>query len=314
MALVVKADPLPLLMATECRFLVSWAVSIAFMLAYKKQRGLHWFGPPELRWALLLKCALSFAFITVWWAALRRAPMGDCIAIIYCSPILTSIWSRAWLGEKLPGVFPVQTMLVSIGMLFVVYPPFVLRIMQGGALDTEQAGAPVDAEKADFTLVFVALVLCSLVPVATRRTRSCSWIEVEHVSACLAAAVLDPSLLVVKSAVSGSPLTLPVHVLREGILIIIAAMGSFVGIAMETKGYQMAEPGKAAMFRYVEVPFAYLLQVVGTGSPIAPRAVLGSTLILASCALGLTVRQAAAPEPAKEAAKEPLLKENAVGA
>ena len=34
---------------------------IAFMLAYKKQRGLHWFGPPELRWALLLKCALSFA-------------------------------------------------------------------------------------------------------------------------------------------------------------------------------------------------------------------------------------------------------------
>ena len=32
-------------------------------------------------------------------SALRRAPMGDCIAIVYCGPILTSLWSALLLGE-----------------------------------------------------------------------------------------------------------------------------------------------------------------------------------------------------------------------
>merc|ERR1719217_1204284 len=61
-ALVVKTDQLPLLVATQCRFLVCWVVAIAFMLKYRSARNLHWFGPYELRKWLLLKCALSFAF------------------------------------------------------------------------------------------------------------------------------------------------------------------------------------------------------------------------------------------------------------
>ena len=40
-------------------------------------------------------------------------------------------------------------------------------------------------------------------------------------------------------------------------LIVIAALASFAGDAMNTCGYQMAEPGKAAMFRYLEIPFSY---------------------------------------------------------
>merc|ERR1719324_1470381 len=89
-ALVVKTDTLPLLPATECRFAVSWVVAIVFMLMFRKSRGLSWFGPKELRKLLLLKSAVSFGFITLWWAALRKAPLGNCVAIIYCSPILTS--------------------------------------------------------------------------------------------------------------------------------------------------------------------------------------------------------------------------------
>lgn len=87
-AMVVKTDPLPLLLATELRFLVSWVVAIIFMLLFRKQRGLHWFGPPESRTWLLLKSVLSFAFILCWWSGLRYAPVGNCIAIIYCSPSL----------------------------------------------------------------------------------------------------------------------------------------------------------------------------------------------------------------------------------
>jgi len=301
-ALVVKTDPLPVLAATECRFLVSWAVAIVFMLMYKSSRGLHWFGPPELRKWLVLKCALSFAFITLWWSALRQAPVGDCIAIIYCSPILTSLLSRALLGELLPGTFPLQVLLVSAGNVLVLDPPFLQQYFSSAASSV--------GDGSDYRLVFMALAVCCIVPVVTRKTKDCSWIEVEHVSACLASACLDPVLMLGQYAVDGTAPVLPSTGPREVLLIILAAMGSFLGIAMETKGYQLAEPGKATMFRYVEVPFAYVLQRLGTTEPVKAQAVFGSLLIVASCFLGQASRflgKAAAKVVEPDDKKEALL-------
>jgi drug/metabolite transporter (DMT)-like permease len=291
-ALVVKKDPLPVLLATECRFLVSWLVSIAFMLMYRTSRGLYWFGPPELRGWLLLKCAMSFAFITLWWSALRRAPVGDCIAIIYTSPILTSMLSRLALKESLPKQFPLRVALVSIGTILVLDPPFIHTLLFA-SLGGSSSTTPSSPDH-DYTLVFLSLIAAAIVPIFTRKARDCSWIEVEHVSACLASTVLTPALLLCQyfltasngSAVSTISKSYAASPSEVG-LIVLAAGGSFVGIAMETKGYQLAEVGKASMFRYVEVPFAYVLQRFATTEPVRIQAVLGSILIIASCFLGL---------------------------
>eukprot|EP00746_Dinoflagellata_sp_MGD_P000040 gnl/MRDRNA2_/MRDRNA2_100076_c0_seq1.p1 gnl/MRDRNA2_/MRDRNA2_100076_c0~~gnl/MRDRNA2_/MRDRNA2_100076_c0_seq1.p1 ORF type:complete len:350 (+),score=42.47 gnl/MRDRNA2_/MRDRNA2_100076_c0_seq1:53-1051(+) len=295
-ALVVKTDTLPLLPATECRFAVSWVVAITFMLMFRKERGLSWFGPAELRKLLVLKSVVSFGFITLWWAALRRAPLGDCIAIIYSSPVLTSIWSRLIDGELLTCEFPFQVALVGTGVLLVINPPFI-----------QASNTSMDAgtKSPDFSLVFLALVLCSLAPVVTRRTRACSWIEVEHVGAFLACIVLDPALMCVQFLVQGRVPGVQTTGKLEVVLILLAALGSFIGIAMETKGYQMAEPGKAAMFRYVEVPFAYVLQHIGTDEPVSQLAVCGSVLILTSCVLGAYGHRKRAKE--LESKCEPLL-------
>lgn len=281
-AVVVKRDPLPVLLATECRFLVSWVVAIAFMLAYRVSRGLRWFGPEQLRKWLLLKCAMSFIFITLWWTALRHAPLGDCIAIIYTSPVFTSLLSRIVLKESLPKVFPFQVALVSLGTVLVLDPPFIRTFGTSGG------DAPPDR---DYTFVFLALGACAIVPIVTRKAKDCSWIEVEHVSACLASAVLTPALLIAQrflgSAVTSEGAVSITASPGEVAMIVVAAGGSFVGIAMETKGYQMAEVGKASMFRYVEVPFAYILQQLGTGDAVQVHAILGSVLIVSSCFLGL---------------------------
>jgi drug/metabolite transporter (DMT)-like permease len=279
-ALVVKKDPLPVLIATECRFLVSWAVAIAFMLIFRVSRGLHWFGPPELRMWLLLKCALSFVFISLWWTALRFAPVGDCIAIIYTSPIFTSLLSRLLLKELLPPEFPFQVLLVSTGTILVLNPPFMR------AFFVAPSGADAQAPS-NHTFVFLALAACAVVPLVTKKARDCSWIEVEHVSACLASTVLNPSLLLGQYLISGSLPDTPSAAPGEIGLIILAAGGSFVGIAMETKGYQLADVGKATMIRYIEVPFAFVLQHFGTSDPVEMQAVLGSILILMSCFSGM---------------------------
>jgi len=50
--------------------------------------------------------------------------VGDCIALIYASPVLTSLISRVTLKEELPPEFPFQTLMVTTGMIMVVDPPF----------------------------------------------------------------------------------------------------------------------------------------------------------------------------------------------
>eukprot|EP00931_Biecheleriopsis_adriatica_P041793 TRINITY_DN23842_c0_g1_i2.p1 TRINITY_DN23842_c0_g1~~TRINITY_DN23842_c0_g1_i2.p1 ORF type:complete len:336 (+),score=60.78 TRINITY_DN23842_c0_g1_i2:26-1009(+) len=296
-ALVVKVDPLPLLPATECRFLVSLIVSTIFMLLFRKSRGLHWLGPPHLRGLLFLKSATSYGFITMWWAALRHAPIGDCIAIIYTAPILVSLLSRCILGEALPRVFPLQVVLVIAGTLLIADPPFLHA-------DSISGSATSSGQPKDYSLVFAALLLASITPIVTRQTRDCSWIEVEFVNAAFASAVLNPALLCLQYAVYGVLPEIPPAAPAEAGLLLLAALGSFVGIAMETKGYQLAEAGKATMFRYVEVPLAYALQHFGTAAPVAPRAILGSVLILASCGVGALMQDVGAE---RTSAKEPFL-------
>jgi len=292
-ALVVTVDTLPVLPATEARFLVCWVLAVFFMLRFRVSRGLHWFGPPGLRHLVLLKAALSFSWVTLWWSALRRAPMGDCIAIVYCGPILTSLWSALLLGEQLPRLFPLQALLVSGGILLIVDPPF-LRIGAAGEM----------GKHSDYTLVLIGLLVNSFVPIVTRQTRDCSWIEVEHVCSVGACFFFNPALLLAGYLLDGAVPVLPAAAMREAGLIGAAALGTFAGVAMETKGYQLAEPGKAAMFRYIEVPFAYLLQLLGTAMPVAPGAVLGAVLVIASCAIGVLEHrrsQQRAPPPAEEA-------------
>eukprot|EP00746_Dinoflagellata_sp_MGD_P027422 gnl/MRDRNA2_/MRDRNA2_16473_c0_seq1.p1 gnl/MRDRNA2_/MRDRNA2_16473_c0~~gnl/MRDRNA2_/MRDRNA2_16473_c0_seq1.p1 ORF type:complete len:342 (-),score=55.06 gnl/MRDRNA2_/MRDRNA2_16473_c0_seq1:103-1128(-) len=304
-ALVITIDTLPVIVATEARFSVCWVLAVLFMLYFKVSQwlqknetqpttGLHWFGPPKLRHLLFTKAALSFSWITLWWTALRCAPMGDCIAIVYCGPILTSLWSSVILNEKLPRLFPVQAALVSSGIFLIVDPPF---LRMGLATKTEQHN--------DYTFLLIALLVNSFVPIVTRQTKACSWVEVEHVVAACSIFVFNPCLLVAGYVFEGTTPSLPAAAISEVGLIVTAALGAFAGVAMETKAYQLAEPGKAAMFRYIEVPYAYFLQHVGTPKPVASRAIFGAMLIVTSCLVGAWDQMQARQK--KLAAEEALL-------
>jgi drug/metabolite transporter (DMT)-like permease len=297
-AFVIQADPLPLLPSTECRFLVNWAVSIVFMLIFRKSRGLYWLGPPELRGLLCLKSFFFVSYLTLWWASLRQVPIGDCIAIIYTAPIFVVILSRMILGEELAKEFPAQVVLNLTGIVLIVDPPFLHADGNASMYETLNK----------YSYLFTALAFCSIIPIVTRQTKDCSWIEVEHVSAILAAVVLNPALMCSSYVASGKLPDWPAAAPMDVFYIVLASLGGFVGLAMETKGYQLAEAGKASMYRPIEVPFAYVLQHFGTSAPVAPRAVLGALLIVISCGLGPLLQKMKELKADKEdVKKQPLL-------
>ncbi|CAK9103059.1 Hypothetical protein (Fragment) [Durusdinium trenchii] len=102
-----------LITATGPAFNPCGQISIAFMLLFQKKLNLRWLGPPGSQRWLILKGVLQVSFITCWWTALQRAPVGNCVAIIYSSPILTSVFSRLLLKEPLGSQFPLQVGLLG---------------------------------------------------------------------------------------------------------------------------------------------------------------------------------------------------------
>lgn len=296
-AFVVKKDPLPNTIATEVRFFICWMMSLAFMFRYRSERGLKWFGPAQIRWGLVLRGFLTCSFVTLWWAALPMAPLGDCIAVIYCAPLLTVILSRVMLREKVPAVFPIQALLAIAGMCFIVQPPLLLKMVNLAPASTSDSG--------NYTLVVGAMIVSSLTPVVTRQTKEASWIEMEHVTSFLAVFVLNPIIFCVKHIATGAPVIPSTHVgAWEVCLVVLAALGSFAGVAMQTRGYQMADPGKAGMFNYLEIPFAYVLQLLDTHSAVSTNSIIGAALVLMACLLGAVVQlrnsRSALPEDLRE--------------
>lgn len=285
-ALIVKKDPLPLVVATEARFFVAWLMSVAFMFRYRDEHGLSWFGPANIRWLMFGRGFLLYTYVTLWWASLPMAPLGDCIAIMYCDPLLTVIWSRVILGEKLLWVFPLQVLFAATGMLLIVKPPFLMHLLNITTASGSEAG--------NYTLVFIAMFASSWMYILTHQTKSASWIEVEHVTSFLSVFVLNPIVYCVQQAVKGESLSKSFSFVVDSFvvdsshvgLIVLASVGSFVGVAMQTRGYQLAEPGKASMFSYLEVPFAYFLQCVGTSSGLDKSSIIGAFLVIISCVIG----------------------------
>lgn len=295
-AFIVERDPLPTSLAAEARFIVCWLVSIVFMLRYRTERSLKWFGPSKMRWRLLFRGCLTCSFVTLWWAALPSAPLGDCIAVIYCAPIVTVCLSRVMLGEKVLAVFPIQALCAVAGAMFIVEPPFLVALLNPDR-DARSGG--------DYSFVIGALLVGAVTPIVTRQTKEASWIEVEHVTSFAAVFVLNPLSICVQQAAKGEfVLDLP-DIDAYGVgLVVLAAMGSFLGVAMQTRGYQLAEPGKAGMYNYLEIPFGYVLQVIGTDSPMTLFSIIGSCLILLSCLVGALAQVQKSKQNASNAARD----------
>lgn len=301
-ALIVKSDPLPATLAAEVRFFISWLMSVAFMLRYQKESGLSWFGPAKIRCSLILRGFLICGFVTLWWAALPMAPLGDCIAVVYCGPLLTVVLSRFMFGEKVLPVFPIQAFLAMAGMCFIIQPPMLLSAL--GMVPASDSGG------GHYFLVIAAMIVSALIPLATYSTKEANWIEVEHVTNFLAVFVLNPLVFCFQNAAAGETfLELPPIGAWEVGLIVMAALGSFAGVAMQTRGFQMADPGRASMFTYLEIPFAYLIQVLATNNAVSQSSIIGAFLVLLSCLLGVVAELRSSNSRDVTAVEELLLKE-----
>lgn len=179
------------------------------------------------------------------------------------------------------------------GAVMVEDQPLVHRLLHDGKASP---GALVPEGRGHVFLV-MAVFLGGVTPLVTRMTHACSWIEVEHTNAGLSALVLNPLFAFAWSMVNAALPTLPPGTAGHMLLpLAVAGVLSFFGLAMETQGYQIAEPGKASSFRCLEIPFSFTLQHFGTSTAVTAWDVAGGALIIGSAALGGWSQHSMLPE------------------
>jgi len=288
-SLLVKLANLPSPLMLQLRSLTQWAISLVCILLRMRSAGERplelLFAPGDTRALLVLRALMYWGFMMLWWAALVHIPPGDAVAIVYCNPILAAIFAKLLLGEPTNPAVPYCIVLATLGVLLIVQPTFLFA-----------STAP--ASPTYFTGVCLAggsAVLAGLLPIAVRKSADVHWTTVEHITAFLSSFFFTPVFLFswLSSPSTGdgtaleklADLASPGGLLdswRSAVVLVIASI-EFVGLALQTIGYQNVESTAAAgVMTYLEVPFVFFLQAIVLGEIADSVKLFGVALIIAS--------------------------------
>lgn len=212
-------------------------------------------GPPHLRWWLILRAFLYWAFLAGWWLALTSMPIGDATTIVYCGPIFTATFARIFLGERIDWTFYPIIVLDACGIVLITRPAFLFPSSDGSS----SAGSPTSSPgyMLGVASALFSAVVAGLLPVCTRISKDCFWTAVNHVSSALSAVVFTPLALAiwfalddgaideVKAAfgllITPEPNMPLVPGLGRLSCLVGATITGFAGLALQTLGYQREE-------------------------------------------------------------------------
>lgn len=270
-------------------------------------------GPAHLRKWLVLRALLYWIFLACWWFALTRMPIGDATTIVYVGPIFTATFAYIFLGERIDWTFYPIVALDAAGLLLITQPTFLF----GGSSSSSSSNS---SDSSSYFLgalsALTSAIVAGLLPVCTRKSKACFWTAVNHVSSGLSALVFTPLAIAIwfkidPTAPSAAARSLgeligaqQLHLipsdnvdgelrafnLGKWLLLVGATITGFMGLAMQTLGYQLEEAARASVMTVLEIPFAYVLQDVLFHEPMTPLGLAGVSLVVSATMINLLRR------------------------
>ncbi|KAL1510767.1 hypothetical protein AB1Y20_007053 [Prymnesium parvum] len=292
---LLKYVGLPPLLMMQARSLIQWVLSLLVCgWRYATRRSPSpaalLLGPPPLRHLLFTRALLFWAFMLLWWTSLTALPVGDATSLVFCWPVLTACWSITLLREQVRPHFWPCLAFNLLGLLLVSRPSFLFG---------RPTNRPATALHPVLGVVaaLAAATVGSILPVIVRKSRACHWTTVEHVTTSLASFAFTPACLALwfgaidptafsrtrASLTAGWGATDAWQPRPWGLSVLLAAaLIGFGALGLQTYGYQNERTTRASMMSFVEIPFAYLLQLVMFDDKPDPCALVGVACILGS--------------------------------
>ena len=322
-AAFVKATALPTLVMLQVRSILEWFLGVASAFAYthrcgllsppditpsdslpgKTRRGRNGesellfmllVGPSSLWGWLILRAFLYWAFLAGWWLALTQMPIGDATTIVYTGPIWTATFAWLLLNERIDWSFYPIVALDACGIVLITQPSF----LGFSPTSTGEEGSTGSYLLGALSSLFSALI-AGLLPVCTRKSKECFWTAVNHVSSALSALVFTPLAFVVWFSLDSTAIEQSMSSLGaleqasdsgafgKWALLVGATVTGFVGLALQTLGYQQEEASKASVMTVLEIPFAYMLQAWIFHDEVSALGLVGVGLVICGTMLNL---------------------------
>lgn len=278
--MLVKLSKMDVLVLIQLQALVYWCISFTVLFAHSKRSSDKFedvlFGPRELRPYLRARALCYWLFLLAWWYAVKALALGDATAIVYACPILSALLARIFLKEPLFPTFPVNAALCVAGVALISQPSFIF-----GSLLKEQ-----QAHQSSFGIMcaLLAVLAGAVLPLLVRKSKIAHWATVEHFASSHSAFLFTPSALLVRYCIYGS-LEWSSICVQQVCIIVSSAFLNYLGLGLQTRGYQLETASKASIMTYIEIPFNYLNQALVFHDPVSKLAVGGTFCILVSCVL-----------------------------
>ena len=243
------------------------------------------------------RAACLYTFQVMWLFSLLMMPQGDATVIIFSiAPMLTAVCARLFLGEPIRKTI-VAVFLVNIsGTTLVTRPTF---IFGGATRPAYWTGAAVGG---------ASTIFAAASTIFTRKLpKDCHWTTIVHWEYAAALFVFSPLALALfffsdasgfasSSADVGCILASRTechaapdfHVRSFALsLWLISCIVQYAGKTAQTRGYQVAEhTQRANLASYIEIPFAFLLQVAMYGKAVDTLSLIGISIVVVASAVG----------------------------
>jgi len=239
--------------------------------------------------------------------------------LVYCGPLFTGIFSHLILAEPLTRLFFVCGLLDVIGVCLIVQPKQMLCFLWKGDECGSSSSSVTTHYYAGALLALCSAAMAGILPVTVRKSRDVHWTTVEHVTAAMTAFLFTPvasvSIALWEAAEADGTASTAQTPLRWSELswthvgvIGGAAMIEFLGLALQTIAYQKVKhAASASLVNYIEVPFAFFLQLMFFG-PEGDLISAAAGALLIVCAGGVhlsTEFKGATPTTAIQCDKQP---------
>jgi len=252
-------------------------------------------GPRHLRHWLALRALLYWGFLSTWWFALSSMPIGDATAIVYTGPVFANLFAKMFLNEKIHWTFyPIMALDIA-GLVLITQPSFVFP----ANADAANTGARYWFGA---TFALVSAVFTGALPVTTRLSKECFWTAVNMFSTLMSAMIITPISFVIwckldhsawrQSTAGFGHLDESWYNLTTGTLgalpcLMMATITGYMGVALQTAGYQRAEVTTASVMTVIEIPFAYMMQYTIFGQEVTSLGLTGVALIMSATLINL---------------------------
>lgn len=269
----VKWFHVSLLVLVQARYVLQWLVSLSALLVrhFVCRAPLRLFGPAGQRRWLLLRGVIYYVLVWSWFGALRLVPVGDATVIKKLEVFILGIAAKFLFGDTLTARWWGSCIVSLFGAVLVLRPPVIFGSGVARHADESEAFAMLGA-----CLNILAAGAGAMISILIKFAPDAHFLEVQHVADLMTGVILSPPLL----ATFGS--FAPLLTLRVERAALVSAFFGFSALCLFTLSYQRGAASRVAVINFVDVPLAYMAQVLLFGTPVRWTAIVGSACIIVS--------------------------------